>query len=151
MKIRWHALWLLRKGLSLPETAQVVGIHPQSLFRWLSWYRKGGIAAIRQHRKGNRRGRSSFLTPEQCDQLRQQAADKAFRTLREAQQWVEQNFQVRYTLWGIRSLFQQLKIVKKAPRPMAVRADPQGQEEWKEKTLAAALKEAGVTRQTVLV
>ena len=45
-------------------------------------------------------------------------------------------------LWGIR---------KKTPRPMAAQADPKVQEEWKEKNLAAALKEAGVTRQTVLV
>jgi len=34
---------------------------------------------------------------------------------------------------------------------MAAQADPKVQEEWKEKNLAAALKEAGVTRQTVLV
>jgi transposase len=151
LKIRWHALWLLRKGHSLPETAQVVGIHPRTLFRWLSWYREGGIAAIRQHQKGNRRGRPSFLTPEQCDQLRQQAANEGFRTLRQAQGWVEQRFQVRYTLGGIRSLFRRLRICKKTPRPMAVQADPKVQEDWKEKTLEATLKEAGVTRQTLLV
>jgi transposase len=131
LRTRWHALWLLRKGSSLQETAQVVGVHLRTLFKGLSWYRQGGIEAIRQHRQGNRKGRPPFLTPEQCAQLRERAADGGFTSLEEARQWVEQTFCVRYTLWGIRSLFQRLKITRKMPRPRAAQASPEVQQAWK--------------------
>jgi len=63
--------------------------------------------------------------------LRERAAEEGFRSLREAQEWIEQNFQVRYSLDGVRSLFQRLNIIRKTPRPMAVKASPEMREAWK--------------------
>jgi len=49
--------------------------------------------------------------------------------------WTEENFKVKYTYWGMRSLFVRLGIKKKVPRPKAVKASPKAQEEWKKGVL----------------
>jgi hypothetical protein len=51
LKPRLHALWLLRQGHSLTETAKVLGVHYTSVQQWVAWYRQGGMAEVRSHRK----------------------------------------------------------------------------------------------------
>ena len=53
------------------------------------------------------------------------------RTVGEAVRWVEWQFGVRYTAWGMRSLLQRLTIGPKVPRPLAAQADLEAQEAWK--------------------
>ena len=43
---------------------------------------------------------------------------------------MEQQFGVRYTEWGMRSLLHRLKISPKVPRPLAANADLAAQEAW---------------------
>ncbi|MFO3797896.1 MAG: helix-turn-helix domain-containing protein [Anaerolineales bacterium] len=128
LRTRWHALWLLRQGRSVRETAQVVGVHPRTVREWLRWYREGGVDAIRQHRQGNHQGRKPFLTAEQCAQLVEQAGQGAFMSIKAAQAWVKERFGMDYTYWGMRSLFVRLKLKEKVPRPLAAKASLQAQE-----------------------
>jgi transposase len=131
LRTRWHALWLLRQGRSVTETAALVGVHRRSVQRWLSWYRQGGLAAVAQHRQGGRQGRTAYLTAEQQAHLTAETARGTIRTVGEAVRWVEQQFGVAYTDWGMRSVLQRLKIGKKVPRPLAAKADLEAQEAWK--------------------
>ncbi len=131
LRTRWHALWLLRQGRSVTETAALVGVHRRSVQRWLSWYRQGGLAAVAQHRQGGRQGRTAYLTAEQQAHLTAETARGTIRTVGEAVRWVEQQFGVAYTAWGMRSVLQRLKIRKKVPRPLAAQADLAAQEAWK--------------------
>ncbi len=130
LRTRWHALWLLRQGRSVTETAALVGVHRRPVQRWLSWYRHGGLAAVAQHRQGGRQGRSAYLTAEQQAQLTAETARGTIRTVGEAVRWVEQQCGVAYTEWGMRSLLHRLKIGKKVPRPLAAKADLEAQEAW---------------------
>ena len=52
IKPRLHALWLLRLGHLLRETAQIVGVHYRTLQQWVTWHRQGGLAAVRGHPRG---------------------------------------------------------------------------------------------------
>lgn len=131
LRTRWHALWLLRQGRSVRETAQVVGVHHRTVREWLRWYREGGIAAIRQHRRGNRQGRKPFLTAEQCARLIEQAGQGTFLSIQAARFWVKEHFGVDYTYWGMRSLLGRLQIKRKVPRPLAAKASLEAQEAWK--------------------
>lgn len=135
LRTRWHAFWLLRQGHSAKETAKLVGVNRRTLSDWLHWYREGGLAAVRQHRHGGRQGRPAFLTLEQCEQLKAQTARGSITTLWEAITWVQQQFGVTYTYWGMRSLFVRLKITKKVPRPLAAKASLEDQERWKKGAL----------------
>ncbi len=119
---RLQALWLLRSGRGVREVAQVVGVHERTVQRWVGRYRDGGLAAVRAHRQAGR-GQPSFLTAEQQGQVWEQAATGAFRTAAEAQQWVAQQFGVRYRPGGMYALLGRLRIHPKVPRPVNPRAD----------------------------
>lgn len=130
LKPRLHALWLLRKGYGLRETAQVIGIHYVTLQQWVAWYRQGGVAAVRAHRKAGP-GQPAWLSREQQAQFYDQVAQGRFHTGRDAQQWVEDTFGIRYQLGGTYSLLTRLKGQKKVPRPLATTASLEAQKEWK--------------------
>ena len=131
LRTRWHALWLLRQGRSVTAAAALVGVHRCSLQRWLGWYLRGGRAEVARHRQGGRQGRTPYLTAEQQAQLTAETAQGRIRTVGEAVRWVERQFGVRYTAWGMRSLLQRLAIGPKVPRPLAAQADLEAQEAWK--------------------
>ena len=52
VRTRLHGLWLVRRGQRLAEVAQVVGVHPRTVQRWVRWYRDGGLAAVRRRQRG---------------------------------------------------------------------------------------------------
>lgn len=131
IRIRLHALWLLRQGDTVAEVVKALGVHERSVRRWIAWYRAGGVAEVSRRRRSSRQGRAPWLTPEQEEQLKAKAAEGAFRTIHDAVGWVRATFGVEYTYWGMRSLFERLKIKRKVPRPRAVKADPEAQEAWK--------------------
>ncbi|MCY4519425.1 MAG: helix-turn-helix domain-containing protein, partial [Caldilineaceae bacterium] len=62
VRTRLHALWLLRLGEGPMAVAAVVGVSRNSVQQWLRWYREGGLAAVRAHRRGGH-GTPSYLTP----------------------------------------------------------------------------------------
>src|SRR5690348_2895915 len=65
VKPRLHALWLLRGGQrTLGEVAELVGANYRTVQDWVTWYRQGGIAAVRAHRRGGH-GREPFLSVAQ--------------------------------------------------------------------------------------
>ena len=131
LRTRWHALWLLRQGRSATAAAALVGVHRGSVQRWLGWYRQGGLAAVARHRQGGRQGRAPYLTPEQHARLAAVAAEGAIRTVGAAVRWVEREFGVRYTYWGMRTLLHRLRIGPKVPRPLAAQAALDAQAAWK--------------------
>ncbi len=131
LRTRWHALWVLRQGYAPLMAASLVGVHLRTVRTWLRWYREGGTHAIRQHRHGGRQGQASFLTAEQQAQLKAHTATGAIRTVAQAGAWVQAQFDITYTYWGMRSLFQRLQIGQKVPRPQADNASPVAQEAWK--------------------
>ena len=130
LKPRLHALWLLRKGREMKETAEVVGTHYRTLQQWVAWYREGGIDTVRAHRKGGH-GQAPWLTEEQQQEFSAQVAQGKFHTARDAIRWVEGTFSVQYKLWGMYSLLKRLKGKKKVPRPLATHASLEAQEAWK--------------------
>jgi transposase len=131
LRQRWQSLWLLRRGYSEREAARIVGAGERTLHRWLAWYRQGGLVAVQAHRRRRAKGRLSYLTAQQRAALAQRAQGGAFFTIWDAVGWVEEEYGVRYTYWGMRSLFGQLHLRKKVPRPLAVKADLERQEAWK--------------------
>jgi transposase len=131
LRKRWQSLWLVRRGYSQQEAARVVGVGERSLHRWLAWYRQGGLGTVQAHRRRRAKGRVSYLTAQQRAALAERAKGGAFFTLWDAVRWVAEEFGVTYTYWGMRSLFGQLRLGKKVPRPLGAKTDEKAQEGWK--------------------
>jgi transposase len=130
LRPRLHALWLLREGRRLADTAAVVGVHYRTVQDWLAWYRRGGLAEVRTHRRAGR-GRAGWLSAEQRTQLVEQAARGGFFTAQDVQQWIADTFGVHYRRGSVYSLLQRLGCHPKVPRPYNPRSSTEEQEEWK--------------------
>jgi transposase len=128
---RWHALWLLRQGHTRQAVTRILGINPRTLYDWIAWYQDGGCPAIARHRQGWHIGHHCRLTDDQLAELAAWAADGQFYTYEEAQQWIAETWQVRYTYDGVRSLLNRLGIYPRVPRPLAANTDLTEQDAWK--------------------
>ena len=130
VRTRLHALWLLRRGEGPTAVAAVVGVSRNAVQQWLRWYRSGGLAAVRAHRRGGP-GKPSYLTADQERQLVAEAATGVFGTAQAVRDWIEAQFGVVYTRDSMYTLLPRLGIRLKVPRPRHTKADPQAQAAWK--------------------
>jgi transposase len=130
VRTRLHALWLLREGRSVTETAQVVGVHYRTVQRWMTDYRQGGVDAVVARRSGGH-GRAARLSAEQAEAVRSAAATGVFRTAAQVREWIEDQFGVAYGEGGIYSVLARLRVHPKVPRPVNPKADHAAQEAWK--------------------
>ena len=130
VRTRLHALWLLRQGEGPTAVAAVVGVSRNAVQQWLRWYRSGGVAEIRAHRRGGP-GKPSYLTADQERQLVAEAATGVFATAGAVRDWLEAQFGVSYSVGSLYTLLPRLGIRLKGPRPRHPQADPQAQAAWK--------------------
>lgn len=130
-RTRYHALWLIRGGRTMKEVSEIVDRHYETICRWMDWYRDRGLSEVVNRLPGQAGGAESYLTAEQETQLIERANAGAFRTAREIQHWLNEQFDADYTHKGVYSLLERLEIVWKVARPTNPKADPDQQESWK--------------------
>ena len=128
---RLQALWLIRQGKPMAETAKVVGVHYRTVQEWISWYRQGGIEALLAHRHGGSRVHSRRLSAEQEAELKGNADAGEIHRIEDGVRWAQENHQVDYTYWGMRHVFARLGLRQKVPRPRNPKASEADQEAWK--------------------
>jgi transposase len=130
-RMRLQALWLLRQAHPRREVAALVGIHYRTLQEWVAWYRQGGVGEVLQHRHGGHGGQKRRLTSEQEAALKAKASSGEIRTIQDAMVWAKESYGVDYTYWGMRWVFDCLKLKKKVPRPTSPKASAEAQAAWK--------------------
>lgn len=130
VRMRLHALWLLRQGWGMEQVAGIVGVHYRTVQRWVGWYRHGGVSEVSAHHGGGY-GQPSWLTPEQEAAVAEEAAQGTFTTAADVRHWVAQQFGVTYRAKGIYGLLRRVRCHPKVPRPIHPKADLEAQEEWK--------------------
>lgn len=128
---RLQALYLLRQGYTLEAVGDIVGVRSRTVQRWVAWYRQGGVAQVRQHHQGGHAPRPRWLSPQQEAGLRAASAAGEIDSIKAGQAWVEATYGIRYSYWGMRTVFDRLGLTKKVPRPQAPQASPQVQDAWK--------------------
>jgi transposase len=130
---RLGALWLVRRDERVGDAGRLVGVGERTVFRWLGWYREGGLDGVLRRVPGHgARGRPHRLTAEQRAALLERARRGDFRTFEEARAWVEGTYGVAYRPGGFWSALHRLGVHPKAPRPVAAKADLAAQEAWKQ-------------------
>ena len=130
VRTRLHALWLLRQGQGPTAVAEAVGVSRNSIQLWLRWYRSGGLAEVRSHRRGGP-GKPCYLTEAQQARVVAEAARGGFATVQAVRDWIEDQFGVVYTAGSMYTLLPRLGIRRKVPRPRHTKANPQTQAFWK--------------------
>lgn len=130
---RLGALWRVRCGDRVGEAGRLVGVGERTVFRWLGWYREGGLAGVLRRVPGHGAlGQPHRLTADQRAALLTRAGHGDFRTFEEARAWVRDTYGVTYRPGAFWSTLHRLGVRPKVPRPVAERADPAAQEAWKQ-------------------
>ena len=129
VRTRLQALWHLRGGRSLQEVAALTGVAYRTVQTWVGWYRQRGMNGVTQRRQGG--GGVAKLSDDQAKALKAQADTGAFRTRWDAIQWVQKQYGITYTYWGMRHVFARVRLNKKVPRPQNPKASVADQTAWK--------------------
>ena len=150
LRTRLHALALLRQGFGVAEVIRVLRVSERTVRRWISWYRKGGMAEILAHRQGAGGGRPCLLDASQQGTLWAKVASGFFLTAGEIREWIAERFSVAYARQSVYGLLKRLGCVSKVPRPRHENASVEAQKHWKAQGLRDALIESGMSSGNAL-
>ena len=131
-RMRLQALWQLRRGKSLGEVQQLVGVSYRTVQRWVTLYRQGGLALVVQRVPGHHsQGPPCRLTPTQQQALEAKANTGAFFSIGDAVAWVKDRWGIDYGYKGMHYLLRRRQVKKKVPRRQSDQADAAQQAAWK--------------------
>ena len=133
---RLQFLWLVRKGSSVQESAQIADLSERSGQRYLSWYRQSGLVAVMGRNHGGHAPRPGFLTEAQKTALSEYSQKGQLKTVWDAIKWVKDEYGVQYSYEGMRGVLKRLRLNKKVPRPQHEKSDKKAQTAWKKGGLA---------------
>jgi transposase len=129
---RLGVLWRVRVGDRVADAGRAAGVGERTVFRWLGWYRAGGLGGVLRRVPGHGAvGQPRRLTAEQRAGVLARCARGELRTFAEARAWVEAEYGVTYRPGGFSTGLRRLGVRPKVPRPVAAKADPAAQEAWK--------------------
>lgn len=128
---RLQFLWLVCKGSSVQESAQIAGLSERSGQRYLSWYRQGGLAEVMGRKHGGHAPRPGYLTEDQKVALSEKSKKGQLKTVWDAIKWVKDEYDVEYSYEGMRGVLKRLRLNKKVPRPQHEKSDEKAQAAWK--------------------
>ena len=118
-RLRLHALYLLAsdQAHSRQEVARLLGVDRNTVGRWLTAYRDGGLAALLTVYVPA--GKRKPLTPDQLQTLQHALAQpQGFASFGALQQWIAATFGVQLTYNATRKLVRyKLGAKLKVPRP----------------------------------
>jgi transposase len=136
---RLQAVRLAAEGHeNLARVAAIVGITAASLYKWLAWYRKGGIEMLLDHKNGAKGGKAARFSEAQWEKFRQAVAEKLWRTARQAQKWLKDDLGLTIALKEVYRHMGKLGARLKVARRSHVKKDH---------VAAQAFKEGGLERQ----
>ena len=144
---RITALLLVGPGNPVEEAAEIVGVHPQTLYRWLKAFLTQGMDSLKY---GTSSGRPAKLTKTQRRQLKEvilkgpQAAgfEEGCWNTWMIQEYIEREWEVVYNRRYLSSLLQELGLSYQKARFVSDHLDEDARREWKEQTWPEILRQA---------
>ena len=116
------------------QLAPVLGYSRKQLQRWWKAYREGGLDALLE--RGTPGGSAERVTAEAWTALEAEMKAGRIARLKEAQQFLQERFSIRYTVGGLGDLFRRRKAKLKTGRRRNTKASSDEQAAFK-KTVPA--------------
>jgi len=145
VKRRVRAGRLLLAGKSPPEVARVVGAPRQTVYRWCTVLKVGGIDALRDMSRGGRppqlgAGELSRLYVALLEGATAHGFATPLWTLKRVRLWIEREFGVRYSEVHVWRLLGQLGLSNQKPDRRALERDAAAIAHWRKRTWPALKK-----------
>jgi transposase len=128
---RIQMLRLLKSGTfrSRRELVPILGYCERQLQRWWASYSDGGLAALLEYQRHT--GSQERITAPAWIALNEELGAGRITRLKDAQAYLQTQWNLRYSIGGLSRLFQRHKIKLKTGRRRHRRADPHQQEIFK--------------------
>jgi transposase len=133
-RLRLQVIILALKGHTARQVSQAVGLSLRTVQECVRRYNGAGVPGLVERRRG---GMHRYLSAVQEEELRthlnRAAADPraGIRRAAELRGWLQEHFQVLYSLSGLYELLHRLGYSWLMPRPRHGRADPAAQAAFK--------------------
>ncbi|MBI3190504.1 IS630 family transposase [archaeon] len=142
---KMEALWLKTQGESHQRIAQLTGLTPNMITRYLKDYQAGGIEKLKE---------ISFYQPTSELVKHQQTLEDYFKahppaTIKEAMDRIEKITGLKRSEKSITKFFNKLGLKRRKVGMVPSKADPEKQEAFKKKLLEPRLEEAKAGKRTV--
>lgn len=124
---RLAALLALDDGHSQEEVARLFATTARNVRRWIKTFCKSGLDALCTI---GHKGRSTFLTEEQLESLKEQIEAGSFRSAKQARKWIANNCEVKYSLSATKVLLRRLGATYHRTTPFLFKADPEKQKKF---------------------
>lgn len=135
---------LLETQKSYKEVADIMGRSRSQVQLWAKAFQDGGLKVLLV--KGASCGRTSRLTSEAKEKMVEKLKEGSFRTARQFQGWLKEEFQIELSESSVYYHLGKLGGRLKVPRPSHEKKDAVKEQEFRE-TLAEKLAELGLPRE----
>jgi transposase len=130
-RIRFLRLLKTGEATSQKQAGNMIGLKIRQSQRLWQRYQSIGLD---EFVKSRYEGRTGKLTEKEKTQLEERLKKDDFKSLKEAQRYLAQEFGATYTIGGVSYLFQQMKIKLKTGRPHNYRQNKEEAEDFKKNT-----------------
>ena len=135
LKDRLRFLRFLKEGTAKTQqqAGHLVGLKQRQSHNLWRTYRQGGLEGLLTY---NNHGTLGYLSFTQISQLRHFVDTDQAATLAQIQTFLADRFGIKYSIGGLGSLCQRLKIKAKTGRPTNVRRDEAGAQVFKKTSIS---------------
>ena len=128
-RIRYLRVLKSGEAKTQKEASELVGISERQGQRHWQLYRQGGLLGIL--RPIPRPGAPTKLKEKEFEELDKRLESDDLQFLHEAVAYVKEQYKTDYTVSGMHYVFKRLKVKKKTGRPVNIRQDKEGMEDFK--------------------
>lgn len=129
-RVRFIRLLKTGTATTQQQAGALIGLGIRQSQRLWQRYRQNGIAVLAV---GNYQGSTAKLSEAEQSRLKQRLKKDDISSLEQAQNYLQQEFGISYTIGGVSYLFKRLKVKLKTGRPTNVNQDPAQIQQFKKK------------------
>jgi len=136
---RRQSIILRKKGMSLEEIGEIVGVHHGTVCRWTKRYEREGDEAIRARKRGPQAGTGRRLSPEQEKEIQKLITEKtpdqlklayALWTRKSVQEVIQQRTGVELPIRTVGEYLKRWGMTPQKPLKKAYEQRPEAVEQW---------------------
>lgn len=131
-RVRFVRLLKTGKAATQQQAGVLINLGIRQSQRLWQRYRQNGIAVLAV---GNYQGSTAKLNKAEQSRLKERLKKDDIASLEQAQNYLQQEFGVSYTIGGVSYLFKRLKIKLKTGKPTNINQVAAEQEEFKKKNI----------------
>ncbi len=151
--LRHQAVRLRKSGMTYKEIGAIVGVHPTNVCKWWKAYEQGGQKAVRQKKRGRRKGHCRTLSKDQERELQHAIKDRcpdqlklpfALWTRIAVQQLVKQLYAIQMPVRTVGEYLKRWGFTPQKPLTRAYEKNPKAVQKWLDESYPAIAERSKV-------